>query len=32
MYPPGSRMPPDLGMLYPVGERGCNAIVVVWLK
>ena len=32
MYPPGSRMPPDLGMLQPVGDRGCNAVVVVWLK
>lgn len=32
MYPPGSRMPPDLGILQPVGDRGCNAVVVVWLK
>ena len=32
MYPPGSRLPHDLGQLAPTGERGCNGMVVVWLK
>ncbi|MBI2796476.1 MAG: carboxypeptidase regulatory-like domain-containing protein [Gemmatimonadetes bacterium] len=32
MYPPGSRLPSDLGQLAPTGERGCNGMVVVWLK
>lgn len=32
MYPPGSRLPSDLGQLAATGERGCNGMVVVWLK
>ena len=32
MYPPGSRLPSDLGQLAPTGARGCNGMVVVWLK
>ena len=32
LYPPGSRLPSDLGTLASTKERGCQGIVVVWTR
>ena len=32
LYPPGSRLPSDLGLLASTKEKGCQGLVVVWTK